>query len=276
MSSPVPLPQLQQHDSVSVQKIHADIVVGLDAWGRQGKQQPATVSMSLYLPDAIQEASEEDDVAKTVNYSDICKGILQILHDEAGFSTLVALAARMDPTQPDCSWSPGDISLAGWSIDIRLPKALLQSTYGITFFVQRCCAESTSRQVDFLEDFRIKDLQCTCIIGVNEHERLGRQPVSISMTFQTLDRGTNEWPSCASEGPAQTALSCYPRLAEAVTTAVDDSKFQTVEALATFVARIATTDFDIDEITVSVKKPFAILRIEGPVVEITRKKSFFS
>ena len=56
---------------------------------------------------------------------------------------------------------------------------------------------------------------------------------------------------------------------------MDSSTFQTVEALATFIAKIATVDFDLKTITVRVEKPSAQPFVEYSGVEITRSASFF-
>ena len=57
--------------------------------------------------------------------------------------------------------------------------------------------------------------------------------------------------------------------------ATEGSAFLTIEALATFIARIVTMEFDIDEVTVSVEKPSALATVEGAGVKLTRSKSFF-
>ena len=56
---------------------------------------------------------------------------------------------------------------------------------------------------------------------------------------------------------------------------VDASTFQTVEALATFIARIVIMGFDIDRVTVIAEKPSAITFVESSGVEITRTRGFF-
>lgn len=56
---------------------------------------------------------------------------------------------------------------------------------------------------------------------------------------------------------------------------MDASDFQSVEALATFVARIAVIDFGNEEVTALVEKPNALAFSEGTGVEITRSRDFF-
>jgi dihydroneopterin aldolase len=56
---------------------------------------------------------------------------------------------------------------------------------------------------------------------------------------------------------------------------VDETTFQTVEALATFVARIVTVDFGNERVTVRVEKPSALAFVQRSGVEITRSQAFF-
>jgi dihydroneopterin aldolase len=57
---------------------------------------------------------------------------------------------------------------------------------------------------------------------------------------------------------------------------VEGSSYQTVEALATFVARILTMEFEVHKCSVGVEKPSALASVEGAGVEITRTRAFFS
>jgi dihydroneopterin aldolase len=56
---------------------------------------------------------------------------------------------------------------------------------------------------------------------------------------------------------------------------VDQTSFQTVEALATFIARIVTVDFGNERVTVRVEKPSALAFVERSGIEITRSQAFF-
>jgi dihydroneopterin aldolase len=56
---------------------------------------------------------------------------------------------------------------------------------------------------------------------------------------------------------------------------VEETSFQTVEALATFVARIATVDFANERVKVRVEKPSALAFVERSGVEVTRSQAFF-
>lgn len=57
---------------------------------------------------------------------------------------------------------------------------------------------------------------------------------------------------------------------------VEGSTYQTVEALATAIARTITVTFNIPTVWVEVEKPNAIAPIEAAGVRIYREKSFFT
>lgn len=56
---------------------------------------------------------------------------------------------------------------------------------------------------------------------------------------------------------------------------MEGTSFQTVEALATFVARIVTVEFANERVTVTVEKPNALAFVDRSGVEITRSQAFF-
>ena len=56
---------------------------------------------------------------------------------------------------------------------------------------------------------------------------------------------------------------------------VESSSYETIEALATSVARIACVDYSIDYVNVCVEKPSALAFVEGAGVEIVRDRVFF-
>ena len=57
---------------------------------------------------------------------------------------------------------------------------------------------------------------------------------------------------------------------------VEGSAYQTVEALATAIAKTVTVNFDIPGVWVEVEKPNAIASIEAAGVRIYRQKPFFT
>lgn len=56
---------------------------------------------------------------------------------------------------------------------------------------------------------------------------------------------------------------------------MEETSFQTVEALATFIARMVTVDFANERVTVRVDKPSAMAFVARSGVEVTRSQAFF-
>jgi dihydroneopterin aldolase len=214
--------------------------------------------------------------------------------------------AQLPPVPPPASPSPIAAEYGRCEVWLHLPKALLRAEEGLKYrsvtvwgYKDGADAEalldSESRcPVVLEEEFRIEGIRCYCILGVNSHERVEKQAVIISLGF---------------EGPGQlawgsTVVDTYVALTRAVAEVckiffichnhllistvrpwfhdlilglqkVDETTFQTVEALATFVARIVTVDFGNERVTVRVEKPSAMAFVQRSGVEITRTQEFF-
>ncbi|KAJ5095531.1 hypothetical protein NUU61_004887 [Penicillium alfredii] len=164
-------------------------------------------------------------------------------------------------------------------VELHLPKALLRADGGLLYrcvtvwgYHQRArsaeaeAIDSAVRcPVVLEEEFRIDGIRCYCILGVNSHERVEKQAVVISLEFK--GPGQLAWGS--------TVVDTYQTMTRAVAEKVEETSFQTVEALATFVARIVTVDFGNERVTVLVEKPSALAFVQRSGVEITRSQEFF-
>ncbi|KAH8695365.1 hypothetical protein BGW36DRAFT_323070 [Talaromyces proteolyticus] len=172
----------------------------------------------------------------------------------------------LDPTFGECE------------VSVHLPNAHLRAEGGLKFrsmstwgydraYGSTEDAVESGRQVLVVEqEFRIEGIRCYCILGVNSHERIEKQCVNITLAF----RGSGEpaW--------SATVVDTYQEMVKVVAERVENTSYQTVEALATFIARIATLDFGNHTVTVSVKKPSALAFVENAGVEITRSQAFFA
>ncbi|KAL4873403.1 hypothetical protein BDV12DRAFT_77751 [Aspergillus spectabilis] len=162
---------------------------------------------------------------------------------------------------------------------LHLPKALLRAEGGLHYrsvtvwgYRQGSTAGgdvdtsgSERCPVVLEEEFRIDGIRCYCILGVNSHERVEKQAVIVSLEFK--GPGQLAWGS--------TVVDTYQAMTKAVAERVEETTFQTVEALATFVARIVTMDFANERVTVRVEKPSAMPFVETSGVEVTRSQAFF-
>jgi dihydroneopterin aldolase len=180
---------------------------------------------------------------------------------------------------------------------LQLPKALLRAEEGlkyrsVTVWGYRQGDENTALDAErcpvvLEEEFRIDGIRCHCILGVNSHERVEKQAVIISLefkgpgqlawgstvvdTYQEMTRRVAE----VSHSSSYYFLSGLKLTCLSLSQQVEETAFQTVEALATFVARIVTVQFANERVTVRVEKPSALSFVERSGIEITRSQAFF-
>ncbi|PLB53018.1 tetrahydrobiopterin biosynthesis enzymes-like protein [Aspergillus steynii IBT 23096] len=186
--------------------------------------------------------------------------------------------ANFNFSPPRTSSSPIESVYGECEVWLHLPKALLRADEGLKYRsvtvwgykqgddgVSGEADESERRPVVLEEEFRIDGIRCYCILGVNSHERVEKQAVIISLEFK--GPGQLPWGS--------TVVDTYQAMTRAVAERVEGTSFQTVEALATYVARIVTVEFSNERVTVKVEKPSALAFVERSGVEITRSQAFF-
>ncbi|KAJ5155431.1 hypothetical protein N7492_008234 [Penicillium capsulatum] len=190
-----------------------------------------------------------------------------------------AAVRRSENTLPSPAATPADPPIRDdyghCEVWLNLPKAMLRAEDGLGYrslTVWGYAADangvmdpSTRCPVVLEEEFIIGGIRCYCILGVNSHERVEKQAVIISLEFK--GPGQLAWGS--------TVVDTYQAMTRAVAEKVEETSFQTVEALATFVARIVTVDFGNERVTVRVEKPSALAFVQRSGVEVTRSRAFF-
>jgi FolB domain-containing protein len=114
----------------------------------------------------------------------------------------------------------------------------------------------------------VKDLLLRGIIGINEWERENQQDILINLTLFTDIRpaGTSD--------RVEDILN-YRTITKAIIAHVEQSRYYTVEALATAVARICVVDYGADRALVRVEKPGALRFAQSVGVEIERERADF-
>ena len=169
--------RLRQLDTIYLRGLQISAVTGPDAWNRPGKAQPITLSLQLQLDSS--NASASDELAHTFSYGHICKDIATNL-DGKTFSNLNQLVVGIADLANN--W-PGEVL----SIQAVAPKGLLRVKGGLgrEVLLRRVEVIDTGFRhlqwrVDTLGWF-IKGLKLACIIGVNPHERLEKQNISIDL-----------------------------------------------------------------------------------------------
>lgn len=159
-------------DTVVLRGIKQEIVVGKDAWQREGKPQPVHISIELSPLDDFQAAASEDDVSLTVDYGKLFKAISgSILTQkfESVRQLVISLVQCMPPFRQ-------------LEIEISVPKALLLVDGGLVHTIKISRADSTN-QMQVCHHVDLKQIRCNSIIGVNPHERIYKQRLLISLGF---------------------------------------------------------------------------------------------
>lgn len=120
-----------------------------------------------------------------------------------------------------------------------------------------------------MDQIRIENLRLRCIIGFNPEERKAKQDVVISLDLYTdLSQGGE------TDNPED--ILNYRTLNKAVIRHVEQSSYNTLEALAVSIARVAIFEGGADHLKVTVRKPGALRFTDDVMVIIERRREDFS
>jgi FolB domain-containing protein len=119
-----------------------------------------------------------------------------------------------------------------------------------------------------MDRIEIRALRLRCIIGFNPEERREKQDVIIDMTlYADLRRGGE------TDNPDD--ILNYKTVNKAVIRHVEASQYQTLEALAASIARVAIVEGGVERIQVTVQKPGALRFADSVGVTIERERADF-
>ncbi|KAI0772767.1 Dihydropteroate synthase [Trametes elegans] len=207
--------------------------------------QPVLVTCSIAHD--VRAAAAADDLTHSVNYSAVATGI-NAVGDAEVFPSLEAFVDTVCATHERRFPEAGALALR-----VARTKALL---YGASFgieFTKPAKGEQPKEETYFLQD-----LACYAILGIHPHERERKQRVLVDVSV--------------TKARSRQAPVDYRNLEQRIFDYVEESKFLTVEALASEVAK-TTLSFIGDEsarVTVRISKPSALLTAEASEVEVTR------
>ncbi|KAL2046309.1 hypothetical protein N7G274_001756 [Stereocaulon virgatum] len=251
-------------DTISLRGLSISATIGPDAWNRPGKSQPLV--LSLYLTIDTTFAASSDNVAHTFSYGQMYKDVDAKIRGK-DFESIDHLTSEISSLAGN--W-PGETL----KIVALAPKALLRVEGGFGKEVVLRRGEVNMEEFEQLlwqvesHEWFLVGLKVACIIGVNEHERIERQTVSIDL--KALGEGEKEeYSEQLREGKEM-----WRRLVRRVCEVIEASSFQTLEALAALIATTCLDEFPIPQITVAIEKPDALTFVEGAGVEITRGRRF--
>ncbi|MCJ1464617.1 trifunctional dihydropteroate synthetase [Pseudocyphellaria aurata] len=260
-----PTPSSPRHlDLIYLRNLQLSAVIGPDAWNRPDKPQPIVLSLQLQFD--ITSAGSSDDIKNTFSYGQLCKDVTAKLDGKA-FTSIDHLT--LDLASLADNW-PGETL----KLQALAPKGMLrvEGGFGREFFLRR--VESKTHGLKSLSwhveshEWVVKGLKLACIIGVNPHERLEKQNLSIDLRIQGEAEITDY--TLQIKGGFET----WRRLIKRLCDVVEASSFETLEALSTLIAKTALEGFPIPQITVSVEKPSALTFVDGAGVQIVRDKQW--
>ncbi|KAL1948520.1 hypothetical protein VTO73DRAFT_12595 [Trametes versicolor] len=206
--------------------------------------QPVVVTCSIAHD--VRRAAATDDLTHSVNYSAVASNI-KAVGDAEVFPSIEAFADRI------CETHARRFEAGALTLSIARTKALL---YGASFGLEFTKADPHAPPQE--ETFFLRDLACYAVLGIHPHERQRKQSVRIDV--------------CVTKTRSRAASLDYRTLEQRIFDYVQDSKFLTVESLASEVAKLTLT-FLADataRATVRISKPSALLTAEASELEVTR------
>ncbi|OSD00426.1 Dihydropteroate synthase [Trametes coccinea BRFM310] len=210
---------------------------------------PQPVLVTCSIAHDVRNAAAGDDLSHSVNYSAVASNI-KAVGDAEVFPSIEAFADRIRETHARRFPESGALTLS-----IARTKALL---YGTSFGVEITTIGPNDEPEE--ETFFLRGLVCYAILGIHPHERQRKQRVCIDVSL-TKQRARSVHPPLD-----------YRTLEQQVFDFVGESKYLTVESLASEVAKLILT-FAADDkahATVRISKPSALLTAEASELEVTR------
>lgn len=188
-------------DTITLRNFHMTAVIGPDAWNRPGKSQPIVLTLKLLIDTT--SAGSSDEIAHTFSYGQMCKDAT--LLSDGHFRNIDELTINLVRIAHAKNW-PGE----SLGISLVAPKALLRVEGGLgrEVMLRKKWVESGAGKEQIWgwerHAWLVKDLKLACIIGVNPHERLEKQQVTINLEIlgeHGKDEGDYEEQNAEGKGP---------------------------------------------------------------------------
>ncbi|KAI0634198.1 Dihydropteroate synthase [Trametes polyzona] len=211
---------------------------------------PQPVVITCSIAHDVRRAADYDDLTHSVNYSAVASNI-KAVGDAEVFPSLEAFADRICETHAQRFPETGALTLR-----ISRTKALLYgASYGVEFTKASPRAESQE------ETFFLRDLACYAVLGIHPHERQRKQSVRVDVSV--------------TKARSRATPLDFRTLEQKIFDYVEESKFLTVESLASEIAKLTLTFLGdpTAKVTVRITKPSALLTAEASELEVTRQYS---
>ncbi len=187
-------------DIISLRNFHLTAVIGRDAWSRPGKSQPIVLTLKLLIDTTV--AGTSDEIAHTFSYGQMCKDLT--LLSDGHFSNVDDFIISLVSIASSKRWPGKSIQ-----ISLVVPKALLRVEGGLGREVvlrKNCVDDGAAEQHIWAwegQAWLVKQLKVACIIGVNPHERLEKQQVTINLEIlgdyeEQDEEGKSPWATLVS------------------------------------------------------------------------------
>ncbi|KAK3356141.1 Dihydroneopterin aldolase-domain-containing protein [Neurospora tetraspora] len=268
--------------SVSVRNLQTNLYAASDAWGRKCAvaPQPCLISAEVHFKQPFGTAAANDQLgADTVHYGNLSKAILErmkrftaprehnsvqdsnftlayVIHDLwVGLTGWAHFGSVKEEEKPFL-----DISTIRFlSLTVTLPKASLLGD-GVSMTCSQFFKNGPGEKMRenlISASLKIHNLKVPTLVGVNPHERRAKQFVVTSVNVERYFREDDY----------------YPELEAVVVKALEESSYETLEALGAHLAeKILEPDHMKDhtkwQVHIRMEKPTAVPLADCPIVEV--------
>ncbi|KIJ64763.1 hypothetical protein HYDPIDRAFT_28125 [Hydnomerulius pinastri MD-312] len=220
--------------------------------GTLARVQPVLISLAISHDIAM--AASSDDLNYSINYASVCATLAEFLpriHH-------VSLEALVDCLFDALFRNFAEVEEA--SVTVTQTKGPLQPATASLQATRR-------RDLTFMvpDQFILKGLKCSAIIGVEPYERTRKQPLFFDITLRRQRKSGSQ------------DHFAFLGLSTLLCQRFDHSEFLTLEALTSAVAQhvLDYTGNPDDEVSVKTSKPMALPLAESAQVQITRRREDF-
>ncbi|KAJ1301145.1 hypothetical protein OPQ81_003557 [Rhizoctonia solani] len=241
-------------DLIIVDGLSIHTTLGASHWPRPGvEQRLQPLVLSITVPLSLAQSGTVDNLDESLSYGSICGLVEKCASEKGKYSSVESLSNGIADACFDAFKSVHEVQSV-----IEKQRALLHAKgAGIKSVRLR---EGTQKQTYF-----VRDLELSTIIGLHPWERVEKQFVCLNL----------EWTLFPDVTLPPTGFD-FRSLVARVSDFTLASAYQTVESLAAAIAQVVLqAGQHIDEITVRVGKPSALMMANTAAVQITRNLADF-
>ena len=270
MSSSNASTTVQSPASIVIDRLqYPSSIIAPNVWGLQ-KEQPAYFNIRINLRQSFKTAANSDVLDdSTIHYGELAKRIRAAC--TPGLGPLDALSKAEEVIVGMGTKSNGRFIIADAHIDLCLPKA---SMYGKLLRLDKWVEfDESGKAFDSNTLFELRDLRLIALIGVNDYERTGKQPIDATLSVNNLSWGVDTLDR--EESLTLQELAYLFKMEKSLADIVQESSFETLESLGDFVVdlfakKLQEEVYEDAEIRLRLEKPKAIPFADAAVVEIGR------